>query len=174
MRVRDHVVLSTAGAALLRRRLGGRVAASWAASILIDVDHYVWFCLSRRRVNPLTAVRLFNVAQPPHHRATRLLHSPVLAMVGLLLGTRRRWTLPIAAGMAFHIALDLWHEARMDEARGAALRRDDFSCRRCGTRGPDVRTHVWRQPWLLPSFATEDVIALCSTCHDAAHDRQGA
>jgi hypothetical protein len=169
MRVRDHVVVSTAGAVLLRRRIGGRIAGPWAASILIDIDHYVWFCLRWQRVSPLAAVRFFNEAQPPQHRATRLLHSPVLPALGLLLGVRRRWALPVAAGIALHVALDAWHEARMDEARAAALRRDDFTCQRCGIRGPDVGTHVWRQPWLLPSFATANVAALCSSCHHAAH-----
>jgi hypothetical protein len=169
MRVRDHVMLSTAGAVLLRHRVGRRIAGPWAASILIDVDHYVWFCVRRRRMSPLAAVRFFNEAQSPQGRATRLLHSPVLPALGVLLGVRRRWALPVAAGIALHIALDAWHEARMDEARAAALRRDDFTCQRCGIRGLDVGTHVWRQPRLIPSFATANVVALCSSCHHAAH-----
>jgi hypothetical protein len=162
-------VLSTVGAALLARRFGPRVIGAWAASILIDVDHYAWFCLSHRRLNLLQAVRFFNEAQPPQHRATRLLHDPRSLAAALLVGRRRRWALPLAVGMSLHVALDAWYELRMNEARVAALHRDDFTCQRCGLRGPDVGTHVWRQPLLLPRFAKENVVSLCCDCHEAAH-----
>src|SRR5919109_1135990 len=89
VRVRDHVALSSAGAALLFPWLRGRVLGPWAASILIDVDHYLWYCLRQRRLNPLAAVRYFNQAQPPQHRQTRLLHSPAVLLVLLLLTLRR-------------------------------------------------------------------------------------
>jgi hypothetical protein len=169
MRVRDHIALSTAGAALLHPWLGRGVLGLWAGSVLIDVDHYAWFCLRHRRCNPRAAVRFFNEAHPPQHSATKLLHSPVAPIAVLLLGARRGWLLPVALGMGMHVALDAHHEARMDEARGAALERDGFSCRACGTRAPHVRTHVRRQPWLLPSYEAENLVALCASCHEDAH-----
>src|SRR6266571_4711299 len=48
MRVRDHVAISSAGAALLYPVVGRAVVGGWLASILIDADHYLWFCLKHR------------------------------------------------------------------------------------------------------------------------------
>lgn len=76
MRVRDHVAVSTAGAALLSPWLGRGVLSPWASSILIDADHYLWFCLRQRRLNPVAAVRFFNglirrIIQPPASSTVR-------------------------------------------------------------------------------------------------------
>jgi hypothetical protein len=172
VRVRDHVALSTAGAALLYPLVGRRVLGAWAASILIDADHYLWFCLIQRRVDPLAAVRFFNEAQPPQHPATRLFHTPVALSIVLLLSTRRRAALPVALGMALHVAIDAYHEARMSQVRAAALQRDEFTCQVCGTSDPRVTAHLTQQPWLLPSYQTPDLITLCSSCHEAAHAAQ--
>ena len=168
MRVRDHVAISTMGAAVLYPRLGGAVLGSWAASILIDVDHYVWFCLHQRRLNPRAAVRFFNQAQPPQHPQTRLLHSPVVLLL-LLLGARRRGAAAALLGMAFHVAMDIYDAARRDRARAAARARDGFTCQHCGAQGPAVVAHLWRQPWLLPSYRPEYFTSLCGACHEAAH-----
>ena len=170
MRVRDHIVLSTAGAALLSRRLGRGVVSVWAGAVLIDVDHYVWFCLRERRLNPVSAVRYFNGADTPQHAATRGLHSPLALLAVLVLGARRPQLLAVAMGMGVHIALDRFHEARMDQARAAALRRDDLTCQGCGTRGPRVETHLERQPWLLPSYGPQNLVSLCPACHHTAHE----
>ena len=171
MRVRDHAALSTAGAGLLYPWVGRGVLRPWAASILIDADHYLWFCLRRRRLNPLEAVRFFNEAHAPQHRGTRVLHSPLALLIIMLLGTRRRGLLTVAVGMALHVALDARHEARMHEARAAALHRDEFSCQTCGAQGSTVGVHVWKQPRLLPGYGLENLISLCWTCHEAAHRR---
>jgi hypothetical protein len=169
MRVRDHVAVSTAGAALLSPWLGRGVLSPWASSILIDADHYLWFCLRQRRLNPVAAVRFFNEVDPPRHPATRLLHSPMVLLLMLVLGARRRGALPVALGMALHVATDMRHEARMEQARAAALHRDDFTCQACGARGTRIVAHVRQQPWVLPSYGTQNLITLCRTCHEAAH-----
>jgi hypothetical protein len=169
VRVRDHLALSTAGAALLRRWAGSDALGVWAGSVLIDADHYLWFCAAQRRLDPLAAVRFFNEADPPQHAATRVLHGPGAVLTLLVLGARVRRLRPVAAGVALHVALDALHDARMDAARAAALERDDFSCRACGVRGALVGTHVRRQPWLLPSYRPQNLVALCGPCHDAAH-----
>ncbi len=169
MRVRDHIVLSTAGAALLSRWAGRGALGFWAGGVLIDADHYVWFALRRQRLNPLAAVRFFNEPHPPQHAATRVLHSPVALLAVFLLGGRHRQLLPVALGMGLHVALDEHHEARMSKARAAALRRDAFSCQACGERRPRVDAHLWHQPWLLPSYATQNLISLCGRCHEIAH-----
>ena len=171
MRVRDHVALSTAGAALLQPWVGRGVFALWAGGVLIDADHYVWFCLHQRGLNPVAAVRFFNQADPPQQSATRAFHSPVALLASLVLGARRRALLPLALGMALHVALDAQHDTRMRRARAAALVRDGFACRACGTRARRVGTHLERQPTLLPSYRTQNLVSLCGRCHDAAHAR---
>ena len=172
MRVRDHIALSTAGAALLQPWLRQGVLGLWAGSVLVDIDHYLWFCLRQRRGNPLAATRFFNEAHPPQHAATRVLHTPVTPLALLLASTRRRALLPVALGVALHLGLDLRHELRMDEARAAAMERDDFSCQACGTRASHVGTHLRRQPWLLPSYDSHNLVCLCAPCHAAAHARE--
>jgi hypothetical protein len=172
MRVRDHIAFSTAGAALLWPWLGRGVVGLWAGSVLIDTDHYAWFCLRQRRWSPLAAVRFFNAAQGATGRATRALHTPPALLAVLLLTLRRPPFLPVALGMGLHVALDVGHEARMDHARAAALRRDRFSCQECGSRAPRVGTHLRRQPWLLPSYEVQNLISLCDRCHEAAHARE--
>jgi hypothetical protein len=169
MRVRDHIALSTTGAALARPWLRDRALGFWAGSVLIDVDHYLWFCVQERRLNPTAAVRYFNEADPPQHAATRALHSPVVPLALLLAGARRRALLWMGLGMLLHIALDLQHEVRMDKARAVALERDGFTCQACGARAPRVGTHLRQQPWLLPSYEAQNLIALCAPCHETAH-----
>jgi hypothetical protein len=175
VRVRDHLALSTVGAVLLYPRLRGAVLGPWVASILIDVDHYLWFCLRHRRLHPVAALRFFNQAQPPQHHQTRLLHSPVVLLGLLLLGrlpsapAGRRTTAWALLGMAFHVGLDAYDTARRDQARRVALARDRWTCQRCGAQGPGVVAHLWRQPCLLPSYRREHFTSLCGACHEAAH-----
>jgi len=172
MRVRDHLALSAAGAALLRPWLGSRVLGLLAGGVLIDIDHYAWFCLRHRCLNPVTAVRYFTAAAPQHHAGTRALHSPVAIAAICAAARRRPALLSVAAGMAVHAVLDSRHEARMRAARTAALRRDRFTCQACGSTAVDVGAHLQHQPWLLPSYASQNLISLCSSCHEAAHRRE--
>ena len=171
MRVRDHVLISTAGAALAAPFIRRGALGIWAGGVLIDVDHYAWFCLQQRRLNPLAAVHFFNQADPPQHSATRALHAPTVLLFILLLGLHQRRLLPVALGMGLHVALDAHHRAHMDRARTAALGRDGYSCQACGTATPPVGAHLWRQPMLLPSYRVQNLISLCGPCHEAAHAR---
>jgi hypothetical protein len=171
MRVRDHVAVATAGAALLYPLFGRRVLGAWAGSILIDCDHYVWYAVRHRSLNPIGAVRFFNDGEAPHHPATKVLHSPIALSIAMLIGSRRRALLPVAAGMAMHVAMDTYHEIRMNRARTAALERDAFTCQACGSRGPGLTAHLHRQPRLLPSYRIENLTTLCPACHDTAHGR---
>jgi hypothetical protein len=169
VRVRDHVLVATASAALAAPFIGRGAVGLWAGGVLIDADHYVWFCLRHRSLSPSRAMRFFNQADPARHQATRLLHAPVAVLCVLLLGLRQRRLLPAAFGMVLHAGLDTRHAARMDRARSAALARDNYSCQACGTEAPPVVTHLWRQPLLLPSYRSENLISLCRSCHEAAH-----
>jgi hypothetical protein len=169
VRVRDHVALSTAAAALLYPKLGSSVLGAWAASIFIDVDHYLWFVARNRRLNPVAAVRTFNSAQSREDSATRRLHHPAVLAALLLIGTRRRAVLLPALGMTFHVGLDLYHRSRTARAKAAALDRDRFTCQVCGAKDPDVVAHLWRQPRLLPSYRLDHFVTVCVSCHEIAH-----
>jgi hypothetical protein len=171
VRVRDHVLISAAGAALTAPFLGRGALGLWAGGVLIDTDHYVWFCLRHRCLSPTAAVRFFNQADPPQHPATRALHAPLALVLVVLLGLRQRRLLPVALGMGMHVALDARHVTQMDRARSAALARDGYSCQACGTAGPPVTAHVRRQPRLLPSYRAQNLISLCGLCHEGAHAR---
>jgi hypothetical protein len=169
MRVRDHVAVSTLAAALVSRWDRRRAVALWAGSVLIDADHYAWYCLRHHSLNARRAERVFNGVQAPRHPATRALHSPTALTAALALALRRRELLPVVVGMSMHVLLDGRHDDRMDEARATALERDDFVCRACGIRAPDLETHLWRQPWLMPSYATDNLVSLCASCHELEH-----
>jgi hypothetical protein len=169
MRVRDHLVFSAAGAALLCPWAGRGALGLLAGGVLIDADHYAWFCLRQRSVNPAAAVRYFNGASPAQHRGTRALHAPLALLPVFLAGIHQRRLLPLALGMILHVALDTYHQSRMGRARAAALVRDHFSCRACGLQASQVVTHIRRQPLLLPSYAPRNLVSLCPPCHEAAH-----
>ena len=171
MRVRDHVLISTAGAVLAAPFLGRGALGLWAGGVLIDADHYVWFCLQQRQLNLMAAVRFFHQADPPQHSATRALHAPAALLFVFLLGLRQRQLLPVALGMGLHVALDAHHLAHMNRAKSAALARDGYSCQVCGTVRPPVIAHVRQQPRLLPSYQVQNLISLCGPCHEAAHAR---
>jgi hypothetical protein len=175
VRVRDHLVLSAAGTVLLRPWTHRSALGLIAGGVLIDADHYAWFCLRHRRLNPATAIRFFNGADPPRHPGTRLLHTPGALVAALAAGLRWPRLLPVAVGMGLHVALDARHEARLGQARAAALERDEFCCQSCGSPGApaaSIETHIRHQPWLLPSYAAHDLISLCHGCHETAHARR--
>lgn len=173
MRVRDHLALSTAAAALVSPWSWSGATGLWTGSVLIDVDHYLWFSLRHRRVSPRAAVRFFHHPRAPQHAGTRVLHSPAALATACAVAVARPRCLGLAAGMALHVALDAYHEERMNRARAVALQRDDSSCRGCGARGAGVGTHLARQPWLLPHYSPENLVSLCGACHERAHARGG-
>jgi hypothetical protein len=169
MRVSDHALLSTTAALAVYPLLGRKTLVAWAASIFIDVDHFAWFALDQRSLNPLAAARFFNQAQPPQHLGTRRLHSPDVMIALGIAGLRWPVARLVLAGIVFHGALDVTHKARLRRAREATLARDGYTCRWCGARDATVVAHVWRQPVLLPSYRTEHLVSLCGTCHEKAH-----
>jgi hypothetical protein len=142
---------------------------AWAASILIDVDHYLWFVARHKRLSPATAARAFNSAHAPTHAATRHLHNPAVILTLFLLARRRRMAVLTCAGMTFHVILDTYHRARVAHAQAASLNRDRRTCRVCTAKKPDVVAHVWRQPTLLPSYRLDHFVTLCGHCHESAH-----
>ena len=173
MRVRDHVLISAAAAALAAPFLGRGATGLLAGGVLIDADHYAWFCLRQRRFSPLAAARFFNHADPPQHAATRALHAPAALLAAALLGTRHRRLRPAALGMILHAVLDELHAVLLARTRAAALVRDGYACRVCGPATPAVCAHLYRQPAVLPSYRVRNLVSLCGPCHEAAHTHKG-
>jgi hypothetical protein len=169
MRVRDHIAISTAAASVSRRWLGRSALLLWAGAVLIDLDHYLAFCLQERRLSPVAAVRFYGRAVVPRHWATRAFHTPFAVLGTFALAKRLRPLKVLGLGMGVHVLLDAGHEARMHHVRSAALDRDRRTCQACGARHADVATHVSRQPWLLPSYRPENLVSLCGPCHARAH-----
>ena len=82
MRVQEHIKLSTAAAVVALPWLKQDVWIPFAASIGIDVDHYLWHVLTHRTLSLRAAVRYFGQADPPRLPQARLLHHPII--LGLL------------------------------------------------------------------------------------------
>jgi len=172
VRVRDHLALSTLAAAALYPIVKRKALIPWAASVLIDVDHYAWFTVESGSLNLIEAVRFFNQAQPPQHLSTRRLHSPDVLLALMVAGHWWRPLRLVGYGIAFHVALDVTHSAMNGRARRRALARDQYTCRRCGARDETVVAHIWRQPPLLPSYRTNHLVSLCGSCHELAHTKR--
>jgi hypothetical protein len=167
------VLLSTATAVLLTPRLGLDAVGLWAGGVLIDVDHYVWYCIRQHDASPRAAVRFFEGAHPSQTPATRVLHHPLSLLAVLALAARRRGLRSLAVGMIVHVGLDGQHVLRMNRARAEALERDRFACRTCGAQARQLDTHLFRQPALLPSYRASNLVSLCAPCHEVAHDSPG-
>src|SRR5437660_3830281 len=104
MRVQDHVRLSSAAAAAAPPWLKQDVWIPLAASVLIDVDHYLWHAVTRRTLSLRAAVRYFGQADPPQLPEARLLHHPLVlgGLLFLAIRTRSRVLGLILAGLLFH------------------------------------------------------------------------
>ena len=172
MRVRDHLALSTLAAAALYPTLKRKALVPWAASLLIDVDHYAWFTIDRGSLSLMEAVRFFNQAQPPQHLATRRLHGPDVLLAVLLASFWWRPLRLVFYGLLFHVSLDVTHSVMTARARRRTLERDHATCRLCGARDASVVAHVWRQPSLMPSYRTKNLVSLCGSCHEVAHAKR--
>lgn len=174
LRVIEHLLIASAGAALAAPWAGDAVVPALAASVLIDTDHYLWFVLSGKGGNLGSAVRYFNGPDVPESGSTRALHHPC---VMLALGTCSVWRQqlrPIVIGMALHVLLDKHQRRRLRQARLAALRRDEFMCQRCRVRGVEMTAHQWRTTPLLTFPRSSQMITLCARCHWAVHCVDGS
>src|SRR5260370_11999697 len=61
-----------------------------AASVLIDVDHYLWHAVTHRTLSLRAAIKYFGQADPPQRQAARLLHQPVVLRTLLFITIRTR------------------------------------------------------------------------------------
>ena len=124
MNVREHVKLSAVAALLASPWLQQEVAIPFAASLLIDVDHYAWHAVTRRTLSLRAAMRYFGQADPPQLQQMRVLHHPVLLGLLLLIAVRTRSRLLwlVLSGLLFHVSLDAVHGNRMGQIGRASYR----------------------------------------------------
>ena len=139
MNLREHVVLGGAAAAALYPTLGPRDAAIfWAASVLIDVDHY-WEYLSRNGFRNWSFRKtfefhraLFPRIRDPAFLALNLFHTAewflLVSVAGIWLGS----SAVIAAfwGMFFHLGLDVARLAWCGATFSRALSMVEYRIRR--------------------------------------------
>jgi hypothetical protein len=177
MTVREHVTLSTAMAAAALPWLKADVWIPFAASVLVDADHYVWHAVTRRTLSPRAALRYFGQADPPQPAQSRLLHQPLaVGTVAIAAAATRSRTLAlILGGMLFHLTLDVVHERQTRRLRRRLTLRAREMCQACGQGPVELQLHtlrVSRNP--LQRYSPRHYVVLCRACHRKAHDTAGS
>ena len=119
MRVQEHVKISATAALIALPWLKTDVWIPFAASILIDVDHYLWHAITHRTLSLRAAVRYFGQADPPRRPEARLLHHPLVlgSLLFLAIRLRSRLLALILAGLLFHVSLDVIHGRQMSHLK---------------------------------------------------------
>jgi hypothetical protein len=175
MNLREHVLLGAAAGAALIPACGVEAAgAFWAASVLLDVDHY-WEYLEKNGFRDWSPRKMFAYhgeifrrLRRPDLLALNLFHT--VEWLGLVLAACWWWggVVPAAAlaGMVFHLALDLLRLAwlRAVTARALSLVEYVIRRRRLIRRGLDpdavqrealLAIGVAPAAWMLPTGARE-------------------
>ncbi|RME83142.1 MAG: HNH endonuclease [Caldilineae bacterium] len=186
MRLSRHIFISSVAALAVARRRAAFPWLAWGASILVDVDHYLWYGVQTGRVHPLRAWRHFRQEEVRVIPQGRLLfhHPAVLILLGLL-GLRLRPLQEVAAGVLFHNLLDewnrLWRRAtrayrrrRRQKLQIIVFAREHYRCQHCGRQGPPLELHHRLPEALGGRNHPDNLLALCPSCHDRAHGRQSA
>lgn len=172
MRVQEHIRLSTAAALATLPWLKKDVWIPLAASIFIDVDHYLWHAITHRTLSLRTAVQYFGQADPPQLPQARLLHHPLVlgSLLLLALRTRSRILALILAGLLFHVSLDVVHVTQMKTLKRKLSEQVNFICPACGQQYDALQLHtVHFVSNLLDRYNPCHFVVLCPTCHEQAH-----
>ncbi|HET9921919.1 MAG TPA: hypothetical protein VFQ30_18905 [Ktedonobacteraceae bacterium] len=172
MRVQEHVKISTAAALLAWPWLKKDAWIPLTASVLIDVDHYLWHAATRRTLSLRAAIRYFGQADPPQLPQARLLHSPIVLGLLLVLAARTRWRLLwlILSGLLFHVSLDAIHVTQMGHLKRSLSQQAQNICPQCGQHYPALQLHTLHIPRnMLDRYNPRHFIVLCPACHEQAH-----
>lgn len=173
MHIREHVQLSAAAALLAAPWLKQEVAIPFAASILIDVDHYVWHALTRHTFSLRAAMQYFGQADPPQLRRMRVLHSPVVLglLLVLALRTRSRFMWLVLAGLLFHVSLDAIHVTQMGHLKKSLSEQAEYRCKACGKEYVALQLHTVHVAGnILDRYNPRHFVVLCPVCHEDAHN----
>lgn len=175
MRVQEHVKLSTLAAAAALPWLRKDVWIPLAASVLIDVDHYMWHAVTYRTFSLRAAMQYFGQADPPQRKGARLLHHPLVLGLLLLIAlrTRSRILFLILAGLLFHVSLDLVHATQMKSLKQSLSEKANGICPECGEACEALQLHtVYFSPNMLDRYNPGHFVVLCPTCHELAHHKK--
>ena len=174
MRIQEHVKISTAATSLALPWLKKDAWIPLAASVLIDVDHYLWHAVTHRTLSLRAAMDYFGQADPPQLQQARLLHHPVILGLLLLVAARTRSRLLwlILSGLLFHVSLDAIHVTQMNHLKQSLSEQAHHVCPECGQHHPALQlhtVHVARN--ILDRYNPQHFVVLCSMCHEKAHLR---
>jgi hypothetical protein len=172
MQIQEHIKISTAAALITAPLLKKDVWIPFAASLLIDVDHYLWHAITYRTLSLRAAVRYFGQADPPQLPQARLLHHPLVLGTLLFLAVRLRSRLLslILAGLLFHVSLDIFHVGQMNTLKYSLREQANHRCCQCGQHDEALQLHTLHfSKNLLTRYNPEYFIVLCSDCHEQAH-----
>lgn len=175
MRVQEHLKLSAAAAVIALPWLKKDIWIPLTASVLIDVDHYLWHALTHRTLSLRAAIQYFGQADPPRLKAARLLHHPLIlgTLLFIALRTRSRLLLLILAGLLFHVSLDVVHAAQMGSLKRSLSEKASGICPECGTAYEALQLHtIHFSNNLLDRYAPRHFVVLCPACHERAHSRR--
>ena len=176
MQIQEHVKLSTAAAVVALPVLKKDVWIPLAASVLIDVDHYLWHAVTHRTLSLRAAIHYFGQADPPQRPEARLLHHPVVLGALLFIAARMRSRLLflILAGLLFHVSLDVIHATQMRRLKHSLSEQAGFICPECGKYDEALQLHtVHFARNVLDRYNPQHFVVLCATCHERAHSEKG-
>ncbi|QBD79387.1 hypothetical protein EPA93_26725 [Ktedonosporobacter rubrisoli] len=174
MNVKEHLKLSTAAALLAAPWLKQDTLIPYAASIFIDVDHYIWHAITQRTLSLSAAVHFFQQADPPQRPAAKFLHNPLLLGLLLFLAMRLRSRLLglILAGLTFHVCLDAIHVTQMSRLKRTLSEEAHHLCAECGTYFEALQLHtVHVTENIIDRYNPKHFVVLCPTCHERAHSK---
>ncbi len=172
MQVQEHLKLSTAAALITAPWLKKDIWIPFAASLLIDVDHYLWHAVTYRTLSLRAAVRYFGQADPPQLTQARLLHHPLVLGTLLFLAVRLRSHVLalVLAGLLFHVSIDIFHVGRMNALKYSLSDKASNICQECGRRYEALQLHTLHfSKNLLDRYNAEHFVVLCPDCHELAH-----
>ncbi|HTK05893.1 MAG TPA: hypothetical protein VL485_01885 [Ktedonobacteraceae bacterium] len=177
MQTNEHVKLSAAATALALPWLKKDAWIPFTASILIDVDHYLWYAISHRTLSLKDALRFFNQADPPQTQMMKFLHQPLTLGLLLFLAVRLRSRVLalILAGFLFHVSLDVVHITQMSNLKQTLGDQVNHACPECGKVEKPLQLHtVHYASNLLDRYNPEHFIVLCGTCHEKSHQKSAS
>jgi len=172
MRVQEHVKLSAMAAVAALPWLKKDVWIPLAASVLIDIDHYLWHIVTHRTLSLRAAIQYFGQADPQQRKGARMLHQPLVLGILLFIAirTRSRILSLILAGMLFHVSLDIVHTTQMKSLKRSLSEKANGICPECGEECEALQLHtVYFSPNLLERYSPRYFVVLCPACHERAH-----
>jgi hypothetical protein len=172
MRVQEHIKLSSAAAVVALPWLKKDVWIPLTASLLIDVDHYLWHAVTHRTLSLRAAIKYFGQADPPQLQTARLLHHPLVlgTLLFIALRTRSRVLALILAGLLFHVSLDVVHTTQLKFLKRSLSEKADGLCPECGQACEALQLHTVHIPAnILDRYNQRNFMVMCPACHELAH-----